>query len=259
MQVKLERDAAGGFATLTIDHPGKKNALTVDMRRQMEEHLYATMADDGVRALILTGAAGMFCAGVDVDHLKQRGITGARARYRDAVLPFVRALARFDKPVIAAVAGPAVGIGWSLALASDIVIAGSSARFGSPFARIGLAPDGGLVYLLTRRAGLTLAKELVFSGRTITAEEAFQARLVNQVVDDAVLLDTARKMAADFAAGATFAYQLTKRLFRVSDAATLDEFLEAELLIQPQLMESEDHQEGLAAFKSRRRPDFKGR
>jgi len=258
VQVTLEKDSAG-FATLTIDHPGKKNALTADMRRQMEGHLNDAMADDGIRALILTGAAGMFCAGVDVDHLKQRGITGARARYRDAVLPFVRALSRFDKPVVAAVAGPAVGIGWSLALASDIIIAGTSARFGSPFTRIGLAPDGGLVYFLTRRAGLTKAKDLVFSGRTITAAEALEANLVNQVVDDAVLAETARKMAADFAAGATFAYQLTKRLFRVSDASTLDEYLEAELLIQPQLMESEDHQEGLAAFKARRKPDFRGR
>ncbi len=258
MKVALELDTAG-FATLTIDHVEKRNALTADMRRQMEDHLRAAMSDDNVRALILTGAGGMFCAGVDVDHLKQRGITGARARYRDAVLPFVRALAKFDKPVIAAVAGPAVGIGWSLALASDIILAGASARFGSPFTRLGLAPDGGLVYFLTRRAGLTKAKDLVFSGRTIGAEEALQSSLVNQVLPDADLLPTARKMAADFAAGATFAYQLTKRLFHVSDATTLDEYLEAELLIQPQLMESEDHQEGLAAFRAKRKPDFKGR
>jgi 2-(1,2-epoxy-1,2-dihydrophenyl)acetyl-CoA isomerase len=157
------------------------------------------------------------------------------------------------------VRGPAVGIGWSVALACDLVVAAKSARFSQIFQRIGLAPDGGAIWFLTRRIGMAKAKELVFSARFVEAEEALALGLVNFVVEDDELEAKAAALAADLAAGPTFALGLAKKLFDAAVSPSLDQYLEIESLVQPQLHHTQDNAEGMAAFREKRPPKFVGR
>jgi len=167
----------------------------------------------------------------------------------------MRLLHALEKPVIAAVRGHAVGIGMSLALGCDIMLASDTAKFGQTFRRIGLAPDGGGIWYLARRLPLNIAKELVFTGRVIDAAEAKSLGLVNHVYPDAELMDRARAMAE----GPTFALGLSKKLFHVATAPSMEDYLEYEAFVQPSLQQSEDHREGVAAFREKRKPKFIGR
>ena len=171
----------------------------------------------------------------------------------------IRNLVNIEKPVIAAVRGPAVGVGWSLALACDLVIASDTARFAQVFRNIGLVPDGGAIWFLTQYLGTLRAKELVFSGRRIDAHEAHALGLVTRVVPDADLDTVAWQVAREYAAGPTYALGLDKKLFKLMHQPALETLLDAEAWTQGQALASEDHKEGLRAFREKRAPDFKGR
>jgi 2-(1,2-epoxy-1,2-dihydrophenyl)acetyl-CoA isomerase len=161
--------------------------------------------------------------------------------------------------VIAAVRGPAVGIGWSIALACDLIVAADTARFSAIQARRGLAPDGGLVFFLSRLIGFARAKELVFTTRFVSAEEAAELQLVNQVVPDASLEDKVLELARSVAEQPTFALAMAKKMFQFAQAPSLDDFLDYEALIMPQLNQTRDYQEGFESFQQKRSPKFIGR
>jgi 2-(1,2-epoxy-1,2-dihydrophenyl)acetyl-CoA isomerase len=259
MPVDLTID--GAIATIVLNRPEKLNALTIEMRESLSEILLRLRFDEAVRAVVLTGAGRAFCSGADVDRMagQEEDLRAGRERMQKGAHTFIRTLHAIEKPVVAAVRGPAVGIGWSLALACDIVVAGRSARFSQIFRRIGLAPDGGAIWFLARRLGLARAKELVFSARFVEAEEALALGLVNHVVDDDELAAKAASLAADFAAAPTFALGLAKKLFHAAVGPSLDDYLDLESLVQPQLHHTRDNAEGVAAFREKRPARFVGR
>jgi 2-(1,2-epoxy-1,2-dihydrophenyl)acetyl-CoA isomerase len=259
MPVDLEID--GAVATVVLNRPEKLNALDAEMRQSLCDIFGRLRFDDGVRAIIVTGAGRGFCSGADVERMgaSPEDLRAGRQRMQQGAHTFLRTLHAIEKPVVAAVRGPAVGIGWSIALACDIVVAAKSARFSQIFRRIGLAPDGGAIWFLTRRIGMAKAKELVFSARFVEAEEALALGLVNHVVDEDALMPKASSLAADFAAGPTFALGLAKKLFHAAVAPSLDDYLDLESLVQPQLHHTRDNAEGVAAFREKRPPKFTGR
>lgn len=256
MAIEIEPD--GRVAVVTISNPGRKNALTAQMREDLLVAFRNFADDDSVRAVVLTGAGDAFCSGADIAAMDRPDIPVLRGRMK-TMHAMVRAIHDLDKPVIAAVRGVAVGLGWSLALACDVVMAAESAKFGQVFKRVGLAPDGGAVWFLTRQIGFSRAKELVYSARMLPAQEALALGLAQRVVADADLLLQAMELAREYAAGPTFALGMAKRMFAGAVSPTLEQFLETELLVQPQLRLSRDHEEGSAAFREKRPPVFTGR
>lgn len=257
MSVELSID--GAVATVTLNRPEKLNALSLEMRALLVEFFGRLRFDDAVRAIIVTGAGRGFCSGADVGRMSGGDLLSFRQHMQKGGHAFIRALHAIEKPTIAAVRGPAAGIGWSIALACDVVVASRTARFSQIFRRIGLAPDGGAIWFLARRLGEVKAKELVFSARFVEAEEALALGLVNHVVEDEALMEKANALAAELAAGPTFALGLAKKLFAAAVGPSLEDFLEIESLVQPQLHETRDNAEGIAAFREKRPPKFTGR
>jgi 2-(1,2-epoxy-1,2-dihydrophenyl)acetyl-CoA isomerase len=170
----------------------------------------------------------------------------------------IRNLAAIEKPVVAAVRGPCAGMGWSLAMACDIVIASETARFAQVFRHIGLVPDGGAVWFLARYLGTLKAKELVFSGRRIDAAEAHALGLVTRVVADGELDEAAWQAALDLARGPTRALGAGKKLFDFMHQPSLDALLAKEAELQSAALASSDHREGVRAFLEKRAPTFTG-
>ncbi len=258
-EMTVDLSIEGAVATVTLNRPEKLNALTLDMRALLVETFEKLRFDDAVRAIIVTGAGRGFCSGADVGRMGGEDLLGYRHHLQKGGHAFIRALHAIEKPTIAAVRGPAVGIGWSIALACDLILASKTARFSQIFRRIGLAPDGGAIWFLSRRIGVLKAKELVFSARFVEAEEALSLGLVNDVVEDEELMEKARALAADLAEGPTFALGLAKKLFAAAVGPSLEDYLEIESLVQPQLHHTDDNAEGIAAFREKRPPKFIGR
>ncbi len=190
-------------ATVTLNRPDKLNAYTVDMGEEIVDAFDALKADDRVRAVILTGAGRGFCAGVDLDHLKeQAGATdtsGPRLGEERLVREFPLTLLDYPKPVIAAINGHAIGVGITMVLPCDIRLAASGAKLGLTFAKMGILPGLGSTYLLPRLVGAAKARELVLTAGVITADEAAAIGLVNRVVAPEELLPLAREMATAMA------------------------------------------------------------
>lgn len=255
MSIDLAQD--GAVATITMNVPQRRNALTFELREQLRKVLEQVNGDASVRAVVLAGAGVAFCAGADVEAMASDGLQQSRARMLHSQA-LIRTLYRLEKPVIAAVRGHAVGFGWSLALACDMVIASETAKFSQIFSKVGLAPDGGAVYFLARCLGQARAKELVYSARMVAAPEALALGLANRMVKDEELDEQARKWAAELADAPTFALVMAKRMFEAGTSPGLDQFLETELLIQPQLKQTLDHKEGTRAFREKRTPRFTG-
>ncbi len=169
-----------------------------------------------------------------------------------------RAVANLKKPTIAAVDGVCVGAGWSFALACDIVIASERARFAQVFRNIGLVPDAGAVWLLRQQIGAMRAKEIVYSGRFVKVDEAVALGLALESVEPEMVLPRALEMASEFARAPTLALGMAKRQFALAAGRSFDDFLESEFSMQPAMSQTDDHREGVAAFKEKRAPGFKG-
>lgn len=247
-----------GVATLSIDRPDRLNALTVEMREQLLQALQRCARDDAVRAVVLRGGEQAFCSGADVAAMGEPSIPAGRARLHVAH-QIVKAIVHLEKPVIAAVAGVAAGIGWSLALSADFILAAPNARFGQVFRKIGLAPDGGSVFLLAQYVGALRAKELTMTARLVNADEAARLGLVTELVPLEQLHARAEALARELAQGAPLALAMTKRLFVAAAGSDLDRFLEVESHVQNQLIQTRDHAEGVDAFLGKRKPVFIGR
>jgi 2-(1,2-epoxy-1,2-dihydrophenyl)acetyl-CoA isomerase len=255
MSVRYEvRDAVG---VVTLDRPEKLNALTVEMREALGTHFEAAGRDPAVRAVLLQSSGSAFCASGDVSRMGSFTASSGRELLKLAHR-MVRNLVNIEKPVVAAVRGPVAGIGWSMALACDAVVASQTARFSMVFRNVGLVPDGGAVYFLTQHLGLLRAKELVYSGRRIDANEAHALGLVNEVVHDGELERAAWEQASAFAAGPTFAFGVAKKMFKLMYQPDLETLLDAEAWAQGLALLTDDHREGVRAFFDKRKPQFNG-
>lgn len=256
MAVRFEVEA--GIATITLDRPERRNALTEEMRIELIHHLQRCANDESVRVVILCGTGGAFCSGADVSTMNGKGIPEGRSRLRVAH-QIVAGIAYLEKPVIAMVDGVAAGIGWSLCLAADFIFASPNASFGQVFRKVGLAPDGGSVWLLSRYVGILRAKELTMTARIINADEAFRLGLITEVVQGNDLSGRVNALAKDLAGAANLALGMTKQLFHASGATDFKQFLDIESHVQNELLQTDDHAEGVAAFIEKRKPYFSGR
>ncbi len=220
-------------ATLTLDIAAKRNALDPQMRKELAEVLAQVQADASIRALVLTGANGHFCAGGDLRNMAQTALDGSgwRSRMRELHL-WLHTLMELDRPVIAAVDGAAFGAGFSLALAADFVLATPRARFCMSFLRVGLVPDCGAFYSLPRIVGVQRAKELMLSAREIDADEALRLGIAMEIHPPAQLLARAQALAASFVNAAPLAVSLIKRTLAGSGdvAAALEQEANAQAL-----------------------------
>jgi 2-(1,2-epoxy-1,2-dihydrophenyl)acetyl-CoA isomerase len=255
MTARATLKADGKVAIVTLDHDPTINALSESMMADLNAALDGVERGD-FRALILTGTGRGFCSGADMKELPGRRIEGAGKVLERLFHPFFRRLRNLEMPIVTAVNGPAVGIGMSLALMGDLVVAGVSAYFQLSFTRIGLAPDGGITFLLPRLIGLARAREMALLAEKLPAERALEWGLINRVVVDARLLEEALTLARRLAQGPA-ALPLTRSLFWDRDAHETQ--LAREAQAQQKAGATDDFGEGLAAFLEKREPHFKGK
>ena len=255
MAIKVQLD--GAVAIVTLDRPEKKNAMLLAMRDSLAEACERLNDSPEVRAVVLTGAGSDFCAGADIGEMGMGGLNGSflRARHMHKV---IRAIARVQKPVICATRGVAVGMGFSMALAADVIVASETSRFSQIQRKIALPPDAGGAWFLVRQLGMAKAKDLAFSARMVGSAEALALGLVHKVVPDAALMDEALALAREYAAAPTIALGLAKRMFDVASTLTLDEFMDLEGSMLPLAVQAEDFKEGTQAFKDKRPAAFTG-
>lgn len=250
----LRCQAAAGVLTITLDRPAKMNALRLQDMAAIDAALRQAADDPEVRCIVLTGAGKAFSAGRDLSQAAAG--EGAAEILRDHINPVIQALHDHPRPTIAAVNGAAMGIGLGLALACDVVLAGASARFSSPFAKLGAALDSGGHAFLQRRLPRGRALELIYTGRVVNGAEAVALGLADRLVPDEVLAASATALGMRIAAGPSVALQAQKALFDRAGGLTLAEVLDAEAELQGRLSETHDYAEGLAAFAARRPPVF---
>jgi len=254
---EVETGREGGVLTITLNRPDVLNALTRQTQKQLVGALKDARADD-VRAVVLTGAGRGFCVGQDLTEFRE-GADDISERLRANYHPTVLAIRSLEKPVIAAVNGAAAGAGLSLACACELRIAADSATFVPAFINIGLVPDGGGSYFISRLLGPARAFEWMSSGRRLSAAEAHAWGLVSEVVEGDRLAARAAELAETYVQLPTRGVGMTKRLFDHTPHATLEEQLELEAQLQAAATKTEDFREGVAAFLEKRDPRFSGR
>lgn len=255
--MSVEYSVEDGVATIVISRPERKNAITVAMRSEIEEAFRRAQDDHDVRAIVFTGAGSDFSAGADVGEMGGGGVRHSLYKMRH-LHRMARGVAGTNKPVIAAVRGVCIGMSWALALACDVIVAAEDARFQFAFRHIGLAPDGGAAYLLTRYVPLQRAKEIMYSGRFVSGTEAASLGLALHAVPSDDVQAKARELALAFAQAPTVALMMAKRQFDAAPAQTFDQALDFEANIQPLMVETEDHKEGTTSFKEKRKAKFVG-
>jgi enoyl-CoA hydratase/carnithine racemase len=252
----------GGVATVTLNRPERKNPLTFESYSELRDMFYALQHDEEVRSLVLTGAGGNFCSGGDVYDiiapLTKRDMKGLLAFTR-MTGDLVKAMRACPQPIVAAVDGICVGAGAILAMASDIRLGTPAAKVAFLFNRVGLAGcDMGACAMLPRLIGHGRASELLFTGRTMAAEEAERWGFFNRLVSAEALDGEARKIAAALAAGPAFANAMTKRMLHMEWDMGLDQAIEAEALAQSVCMQSKDFRRAFEAFAAKGTPVFEG-
>jgi E-phenylitaconyl-CoA hydratase len=251
--VTLLVEQVGGVALVTLNRPDQRNAVSREMRADLARVLAELDADVDVRIVVLTGAGSAFCAGVDLkESSPASGFSAAMAAE-----PVVRPFERFSKPVIAAVNGAAVGAGLEIALACDIRLASTDARFGLTEVRIGSLAGSGGIQRLARAVSPSFAATMVYTGEIVDAEAAFAAGLVSQIAAPGELLAAARDLATGMAANAPLSLQAAKRALRAAVEPTTEN-LTLERTLWALLSTTSDRAEGRAAFREKRPPHFKG-
>jgi 2-(1,2-epoxy-1,2-dihydrophenyl)acetyl-CoA isomerase len=253
-EVEVSRD--GGVLTLMLNRPDVLNAFNAAMHRTFAAGLEEARSPD-VRAVVITGAGRGFCVGQDLTEFREAaGDIGDRLR--SGYHPIILAIRALEKPVIAAVNGPAAGAGLSLACACDLRLAADTASFVPGFIGIGLVPDSGGSHFIARLLGPARAFEWMTSNRKLTAAQAHSWGLVSEVVEADSLAARASEVAALYARAPTRGIAMTKRLFDHAQNATLEEQLELEADLQTAATQTKDFAEGVAAFLEKRPPNFTG-
>jgi len=249
-----------GVFIISLNRPESKNAFDLEMRALLAEKIYEARDIQSVRAVIIRGEGTAFCAGGDLKSLSEedRPIFRDRERIRRLHIWF-RELVNLEKPTIAAVDGPAFGAGFNLALACDFIIGTPTARFAAVFSRIGLVPDLGGFFLLPRIVGLQRAKELVFSAREISAEEALGLGILHSVVPSESLFEAALNLASHFANASTDALGIAKNILNRSFNLDQDTLAELESSAQAMAIHSDYHREAVARFLSKQPMRFQWR
>ena len=256
----LDLVVADGVATITLERPETRNALSAAMKDELAEAVPAAAADPAVRAIVLAGAGGVFCAGGDLRGMEEvrasMTIEGWRARMRD-VQPLIRCLLELDKPLIAAVDGAAYGAGFSLALMADFVLASPRARFCLSFMRVGLVPDFAAMYTLPRVVGVQRAKELMLSAREVGADEALRLGIALEVVGADELPARAAALARSFTGASPLAVSLVKRGVGMALASDLNTLLAHEADQQALCFETDAHRQAVGRFLAKQPPAFR--
>ncbi len=255
-------EKTGAIATITLNRPDKLNCFTQTMIQDIRHALDVVAAkDSGVRCLVITGAGRGFCSGQDL--AEAMAMDNGRPDLGEVVeksyTPMIKTMRELEMPVLGVINGIAAGAGAGFALACDIVIAARSSSFLLPFAKIGLAADGGATWTLPRLVGHARALAMTMLGEAIPAEQAEAWGMIWKVVDDAALPGAAKEMAERLANQPTLALALSKKLIQASTANNLDDQLAMEGRLQTIAGFSEDFQEGVVAFLQKRPATFKGR
>jgi 2-(1,2-epoxy-1,2-dihydrophenyl)acetyl-CoA isomerase len=254
-------EQTGGVGQLTLNRPDSLNAWTTQFGHELLSVIGGEAADDSVRAVLVTGAGRGFSSGADLRagfDPAQDGMPDIRKELHDVYHPAIAGIRRLPKPVLAAVNGPAVGIGCSLALACDLVLAAESAFFGLAFVNIGLMPDGGSTAFVPPAVGRARAFQMALLGERVPSAQALQWGLVNWVHPDDRLMDEAGKLVSRLAAGPTRSYASSKQALNRSIYGDLDAQLGLEAELQHALGRTSDFAEGVAAFVEKRDPAFSG-
>lgn len=235
MSEQVAKSCTNGVCELRFDRPEKRNAITHQMYQSLAAHLHAALADSAVRAVLLSGAGASFSAGNDLNDF----LSGPEFTSAHPVMDVLRTLATFDKPVVAAVHGPTIGIGVTMLLHCDLVVAAQGTQLIMPFVALGLVPEAGSSLLLPRLVGTQRAAELLLLGQPLDAAEAQRLGLVNRVVESDKLLEEARSLAQRLAQQPVDALRATKRLLR-GDAAEVLARIEAEAQVFAVRLKSEE-------------------
>jgi 2-(1,2-epoxy-1,2-dihydrophenyl)acetyl-CoA isomerase len=251
------------IATIRLNRPDNANALNIDMSRELMQAAIRCSEDAAIRAVLLTGTGRMFCAGGDLKSFAAYGRGAPLAEHLKEVTIYLHsAVSRFlrmDPPLIGVINGVAAGAGMSMACACDLVLAAESSRFTMAYTRAGLTPDGSSTYFLSRAVGMKRATELVLTNRMLSAQEAYEWGIVNQVVPDAELMSRATELATSLAAGATGAFGAAKRLLHNGWTETVETQMELEAQAIAARAHTADGDEGITAFLEKREPNFSGK
>jgi enoyl-CoA hydratase/carnithine racemase len=248
----------GAVAVIAFDRPQRRNAMDLAMRGEFARVVAEVIADEDVRAIVLTGRGGHFCTGGDIGSMKApQGMSAEAGRQRmRGTLQNVAALYTCDKPVIAAVEGCAFGGGFGLALLADLIVAGEGARFCMSFTRVGLVPDSGSLYTLPRIVGVQRAKELMFSAREIDAHEAKDLGIAMEVTPAGQALDRALELAGALTQASPAAIAMTKTALNSSLSSDLRTMIELEANAQGVAFATDYHRDAIERFLAKQAPRF---
>jgi len=261
----LELTAHGRVVVARLNRPDKKNPLSEEMLETLREALHSANSDPSVGCFVITGAGSAFCSGGDLGRRAEERAAGdptpleRRTRLQTVTHKFARAAEEFEKPLIAAVNGAAVGAGMDLSLACDIRFAGTSARFSEGYIRVGLLPGNGGCYFLPRIVGTARALELLWTGDFVGAQEALEIGLVSKVFPDDKLMEETLAFAARLAEGPPLQQRDIKKLLYQSLRTDLRTSLDSVSAHMAVIQSTEDYKEAIQAYKEKRTPSYKGK